>query len=135
MNMTEDSWGACISIACSRDFVRLALAAVEKMLNMGITPSSRTVSTVLGLCQKQNRYRDAVKIYDRKSLNGAWCSRNRWGGIRVVELSPSVSLITPTNQPFLLMWLCVLMGGSSLLPWFITVMKAKGIRPDGPVYW
>jgi len=79
MTMTEEQWGACISIACSRDFVRLALAATEKMLNMGAIPSTRTITALLSSCQKQKRYRDAVKIYD--------------------------------------------------------LMRAKEIKPEGPVYW
>ena len=79
MTMTQDQWNGCITIACSRDFVRLALAGMEKMLNMGVVPLTRTISSVLMLCRKQNRYTEAVKIYD--------------------------------------------------------LMRTKGVKPEGPVYW
>ena len=58
-----ETWTACIYIASSRDFFRLGIACLKRMVHWGVRPDSKAINQVMACCEKKGRGEEAMRLF------------------------------------------------------------------------
>ena len=61
--IAQDTWTACIYIAASREFFRLGIACLEKMVETGTIPDSKAFNQIMSCCDKKGRAEEAMHLF------------------------------------------------------------------------
>lgn len=62
--VAPETWTACIYIASSRDFFRLGIACLEKMVECGTIPDGKAFNQVMACCEKKGRGEEAMHLFN-----------------------------------------------------------------------
>lgn len=75
-----ETWSACIYIAASREFFRLGIACLEKMVETGTTPDGKAFNQIVACCEKKGRAEEALYLFNFMRKHGVevppltyWC--------------------------------------------------------------
>lgn len=62
--VAPETWSACIYIAASREFFRLGIACLEKMVETGTLPDGKAFNQIMACCEKKGRAEEAMYLFN-----------------------------------------------------------------------
>lgn len=64
VRVAPETWSACLYIAASREFFRLGIACLEKMVETGTLPDGKAFNQIMACCEKKGRAEEAMYLYN-----------------------------------------------------------------------